>query len=113
MMAPQKKKSLPGQHHKMGVRDSAAEAVETAKAAKTAEATAAAKAAGTAKTAEAGEALPPNQPPDSTAPVTQAEFRETTLLMRGEFKEDIHKLDKRMEAGFSSHLCTCQPSKAR
>ena len=84
MMAPQKKKSLPGQHHKMGVRDSAAEAVEIAKHAKAAETT------GTAKTAEAGKALPPDQPPDDNAPVT-----------RGEFREEVNRLDKKMEVGFA------------
>ena len=84
MMAPQKKKSLPGQHHKMGVRDSAAEAVEIAKHAKAAETT------GTANPAEAGKALPPDQPPDDNAPVT-----------RGEFREEVNRLDKKMEVGFA------------
>jgi len=84
MMAPQKKKSLPGQHHKMGVRDSAAEAVEIAKHAK------AAGTAGTANPAEAGKALPPDQPPDDNAPVT-----------RGEFREEVNRLDKKMEVGFA------------
>ncbi|MDD9807861.1 MAG: hypothetical protein OXU34_06285, partial [Gammaproteobacteria bacterium] len=84
------RKPLPGHHREMGVRDSAAEAVQTARAAKPAKAVKAAKPAGTANPAEAGKALPPNQPPGDNAPVTRTEFR-----------EEIHKLDKRVEVGFA------------
>jgi len=83
------KATLPGHRREMGVRDSAAEAVETANPAKS------------------GETAPPNQSPDNNAPVTQAEFREATLITRSEFKEeisdvkvelkeDIHKLERRL-----------------
>jgi len=62
---------LPGHRREMGVRDSAAEAMETANPAKP------------------GETAPPNQSPDNNTPVTQAEFREATLITRSEFKEEI------------------------
>ncbi len=65
------KATLPGHRREMGVRDSAAEAMETANPAKP------------------GETAPPNQSPDNNTPVTQAEFREATLITRSEFKEEI------------------------
>jgi len=58
--------------------------------------------AGTAGTAEAGKALPPNQPPDDSAPVTRGEFRETTLLMRGEFKEEINATKAELKEDISN-----------
>lgn len=65
------KATLPGHRREMGVRDSAAEAMETANPAKP------------------GETAPPNQSPDNNTPVTQAKFREATLITRSEFKEEI------------------------
>jgi len=65
------KATLPGHRREMGVRDSAAEAMETANPAKP------------------GETAPPNQSPDNNTPVTQAEFREATFITRSEFKEEI------------------------